>query len=197
MGNSIRKAVWREMTTLTKTERRLRSEVEEIGSIVSMDVWNIEKYEREERRYRLIAMKDRLIRSEVILKYALIDEFLTDVICVYYFRKPKKAATFRYLWRTKHFRIFVHYLMDETFLLKKLAAVEAITKVPRDVSNAIKRINDVRNAVAHSLFPENRRRYMAEKKVNYKGVHLFTPEGVKLFQEDYWIASAYFIKKLF
>jgi hypothetical protein len=87
--------------------------------------------------------------------------------------------------------------MDEMFLLKKLAAVEAITKVPRDVSNAIKRINDVRNAVAHSLFPENRRRYMAEEKVNYKGVHLFTPEGVKLFQEDYWVVSAYFIDKLF
>jgi hypothetical protein len=162
-----------------------------------MDLWNIEKYEGEERWHRLREMKDRFVRSEVILKYALIDEFLTDVICVYYFRKPKKTATFQNLWRTKHFRIFVHYLMDETFLLKKLAAVEAITKVPRDVSNSIKRINDVRNAVAHSLFPENRRRYMAQKKVNYKGVHLFTPEGVKLFQEDYWIASAYFINKLF
>ena len=144
----------------------MHSEVEEIASIVSMDVWNIEKYEGDERWHRLREMKDRPVRSEVILKYALIDEFLTDVICVYYFRKPKKAATFHYLWRTKHFRIFVHYLMDETFLLKKLAAVEAITKVPRDVTNAIKRINDVRNAVAHSLFPENRRRYMVEKKVN-------------------------------
>ena len=38
---------------------------------------------------------------------------------------------------------------------------------------------------------------MADKKLLYKGVHLFTPDGVKLFQEDYWLASAYFIKKLF
>ena len=119
-----------------------------------MDVWNIEDYQGEERRYRLQAIKDRLVRSEVILKYALIDEFLTDVICVYYFRKPKRMPTFQYLWRTKHFRVFVHYIMDEMVLLKKLAAVEAITKVPRDVSNAIKPINDLRNAVAHSLFPE-------------------------------------------
>jgi hypothetical protein len=62
--------------------------------------------------------------------------------------------------------------MDEMVLLKKLSAVEAIAKVPRDVSNAIKRINDVRNAVAHSLFPENRRRYMADKRVLYKGDEL-------------------------
>jgi hypothetical protein len=170
------------MAGLTRAERRLRDEVEEIASLVQMDVWNIENYHGEK------------LRSEVILKYALTDEFLTDVICVYYFRKPKRMPTFQYLWRTKHFRVFVHYIMDEMVVLKKLAAVEAITKVPRDVSNAIKRINDVRNAVAHSLFPENRRRHMADKKVLYKGVHLFTPDGVNLFQEDYWLVSRYFIK---
>jgi hypothetical protein len=185
------------MAGLTRAERRLRDEIEEIASLVKMDVWNIKDYEGDERRYRLQEIKDRLVRSEVILKYALIDEFLTDVICIYYFRKPKKTLMFQQLWRTKHSRIFVHYIMDEMSLLKKLAVVEAITKVPRDISNAIQRINTVRNALAHSLFPENRRRYMGEKKVQYKGVHLFTPDGVKLFQDDYWLASRYFIKKLF
>jgi len=51
------------------------------------------------------------------------------------------------------------------------------------------RINDVRNALAHSLFPENRRRYMADKKVTYNGRHLFTLEGVEAFNEDCAIAE--------
>ena len=34
------------MTALTKAERKLRSEVEQIASAVEMDVWNIEQHER-------------------------------------------------------------------------------------------------------------------------------------------------------
>src|SRR5579872_2908287 len=113
-------------------------------------------------------MKDKLVRAEVIYMYTMIDEFLTDVICYYYFPRPRKSAGYTHLWRNKHFRVFVHYLMDETYVLKKLSMVEAIKKIPIDVSKSIKRINDVRNALAHSLFPQNRRRYMAQRKVLYE-----------------------------
>jgi hypothetical protein len=118
------------------------------------------------------------------------------VICDYYFRR-KKGEHFGRLWRTKHFKIFVHFLMDETFLPKKLAMVRAIKKVPANVYNSIMRINDVRNVLAHSLFPQNRRRYMAEKKVTYKGADLFTRAGVLKLHEDYNIAYKYFEKMVF
>ena len=187
------------MTALTRAERRLLSEIEEIASAVSMDFWNIEKnYDPKSREDRLTLMKNTFVRSDVILKYTLIDEYLTDIICDYYFHRPKKSEIgYRQLWRTKHFKIFVHFLMDETFLLKKLATVEAITKVPTNVSKAIKRINDVRNVLAHSFFPENRRRYMPDKKVLYKGEDLFTIKGVELFQDDYEIAENYLWDKVF
>ena len=127
----------------------------------------------------------------------MIDEFLTDVICDYYFHRPKKSISYSRLWRTKHFKVFVHYLMDETYLLKKLSMVEAIKEVPIEVSKNIKRINDLRNALAHSLFPQNRRRYMPDKKVTYRGVDLFSRAGVIRFREDCDIAYKYFSKKVF
>ena len=186
------------MTALTRTQRKRRSEVEQIASTVDMDVWNIERQDLPFRDVALRAMKDKLVRSEVIYKYTLIDEFLTDMICDYYFQRRKKSGvSYKKLWKTKNFRIFVHYLMDETFLLKKLAVVEAIEKVPTDVSNAIKRINDARNALAHSFFPENRRRYMSDKKVTYKVSHLFTLEGVEKFKDDCVIAEEWLVKKIF
>jgi len=138
-----------------------------------------------------------LILAEVIFRYTFIDEFLTDIICDYYFHRPDKSQSYRKLWKTKSFKIFVHYLMDETFLLKKLAMVEAIMEVPKSISNAVKRINDVRNALAHSLFPENRRRYMVDKKVIYEGFHLFTVEGINAFQRDYEVVWAHFAKRVF
>jgi hypothetical protein len=87
--------------------------------------------------------------------------------------------------------------MDETFLLKKLATVEAIIRVPKDVSSAIKQINDLRNAIAHSFFPENRRRYIADKKVLYRGSDIFSRQGVEKFQNDYETARAFLAPKVF
>jgi hypothetical protein len=179
---------------LTRTEKRLRAEVEEIAAAVRMDVWNIEGYKQPpfNRKALLEIMKDKLVRSHIILKYTYIDELLTDIVCNYYFHlDSKKNTTYQEMWKKKRFRTFVHYLMDETFLLKKLFLVEVIRKVPTDVSSAIKRINDVRNAVAHSLFPENRRRYMRDKKVLYSGKHLLSLEGIEAFDQDCGIAERY------
>jgi hypothetical protein len=183
---------------LTRAERKLKSEVEDIAVLVDMDVWKIEEhYKPRFRKFKLETMRDKFVRSEVIYRYTFIDEYLTDVICDYYFHRPKKSVSYRQLWRTKHFKVFVHFLMDETFLLKKLAMVEAIRDLPTNVSNSIKRINDVRNALAHSFFPQNRRRYMADKKVMYRGTHLFSREGVLKFHEDYEVVEKYFSKLVF
>jgi hypothetical protein len=184
---------------LTIIEKKLRSEVEEIAAAVRMDVWNIEGYKQPQfdRQTLLRIMKDKLVRSHVIFKYTFIDELLTDIICNYYFQlHSTKNTTYRAMWRTKRFRTFVHYLMDETFLLKKLSIVAAIKDVPTDVSNAIKRINDVRNVLAHSFFPENRRRYMKDKKVLYGGKHLLSLEGIEAFNQDCSVAERWLYQKL-
>jgi hypothetical protein len=75
--------------------------------------------------------------------------------------------------------------------------VQAILDVPGNVSSSIMRISDVRNALAHSLFPQNRRRYKVEKKVTYKGDDLFSRAGVLKFHEDYETVYKYFEKKVY
>jgi hypothetical protein len=179
----------------------LTAEIEEIAAAINMDHWHIEKnYEPGElRTVTLELMKDKLIRGEVISCYTLLDELLTDMICDFYFRRGPKSQrqTYSRLWKTKRFRIFVHYIMDEAPLLKKLTLVDAIAPVPRAVRGAIERINTVRNALAHSFFPENRRRYMVDKKVMYQGVHLFSLDGVKKLNEDFNAANAYLLKRGF
>jgi hypothetical protein len=64
--------------------------------------------------------------------------------------------------------------------------VDAIKPIPPEVKSAIHRVNDVRNALAHSFFPQNLRRYMVDGKVTYSGTHLFTINGLKKFLED-WV----------
>jgi len=187
------------MTQLTLAQRKLRNEVKKIAAAVSMDVWNIEDYDADARATYLKIMKDRLIRSEVVTKYTLVDEYLTMIICNYYFRrKPmSRGHTYRQLMKTKRFRIFVHYLMDKTFLVPKLELVDAIKPLPQKVKSAIHRINEVRNAIAHNFFPETLRRYAADKKVMYNGVHLFSFDGLTKLHEDFHLIDDHLLPIVF
>jgi hypothetical protein len=182
---------------LTPKQRRLIAEFEEISALIRMDYWNILDYDEDGRTAILEVMRQQLIRSDIIMAYTLIDEFLSVIMCHYYFKKPKAGFSFKQLWRTKKFQIFANYFLDDTYLLKKMAIVNAIKEIPSPVKSAIARINEVRNAIAHSFFPENRRQYKAYKKVIYRGANIFAKEGVAKFSEDTQCVQDYLIQQAF
>jgi hypothetical protein len=59
------------------------------------------------------------------------------------------------------------------------------------------RINDVRNALAHGLYPEERRRYWAHKKVMYDGADIFSKDGVEKFTKEVDLVFKYLYKRAF
>jgi hypothetical protein len=66
-----------------------------------------------------------------------------------------------------------------------MRVVHAIRPLPSEVRTRIERINAVRNALAHSFFPENGRQYKTHKKVIYGGKNLRSKAGLAKFQEDF------------
>lgn len=86
---------------LTLKQRRLIAEFEEIAASIQMDYWNILDYREDGRTVILELMKQQLIRSEIITRYTLIDEYLSVIMCHYYFKIPKQKFTFQRLWRAK------------------------------------------------------------------------------------------------
>jgi hypothetical protein len=80
---------------LTPKQRRLRTEIEALSSIIGVDHWRIYKYPSQRRTFLLMATKDKLVRGEVISKYAVIDELLTDIICNYYLPRLARERTFQ------------------------------------------------------------------------------------------------------
>lgn len=170
--------------SLNSTQRKLQAEIEEIASIVRMDHWAIEKYDADMRTTYLRAMKQQLVRSEIVIQYALIDELLSVIISKFYFRRPKSEVGFRALLRTKRFRTFSQYMLDEMYPLPKMRLANEIRALPREVRQNIERINALRNAIAHSYFPENRRQYAQHKHVTYRGEDVFSAQGVASFVAD-------------
>src|SRR2546422_10988209 len=81
-------------------------------------------------RPRLRLAKDQLVRSQVVVWYALVDEFLNSRIAHYFFSRRR---SFPELWRTKRFKLFNYHVLEELSLLQKLRFVKAIEQVPKPI----------------------------------------------------------------
>jgi hypothetical protein len=169
---------------LTNKQRELKNEIDEIASIMYTDHWRVLEYPADSRTHILKLSRIHLINSIVISQYTLIDDLLASIICNYYFKTPTEQLHYRKLWRTKRFRIFVQDLLDNTYLLNKRQVVNDIKKLPKEINSLIGSISDIRNAIAHSFFPQNRRQFNQYKRVTYKNLDLYTSDGAQRFMGD-------------
>lgn len=135
---------------------------------------------------RLQLARNQLIRSEIVMGYTLIDEFLNTRIANFFFGKKRP---FWALWRTKKFKLFNHHVLEELSLLKKLQLVRAIAPVPNKIREDIERLNALRNGIAHAFFPEN----LKKSKPTWKGKDIFSSDGVEQYQEDIRQVINYFL----
>jgi hypothetical protein len=180
---------------LTRLQKRLRKEAEEIAQMAQADFWNIEKSEAEWRTNRFRIAISRLVVAEVVTRYTLLDEVLAEYLCAYFFKK-RARKTYGIYWKQKKFRLFVHFMLDEMYLLKKMQMVHAIKPLPKEVRETIQKVNAIRNAMAHSFFPENRKEHFGTGQVLYDGKDIRTVEGLRKFKDDCHDAYDY-IKKEF
>lgn len=173
---------------LTKKQRVLVTDLKELVSTMGLDADEIaENAEPEARTTYLELAKDQIIRSAVVLKYVLMDEFLSAIICWHYFGKKRG---FQQLWKTERFKTFNYFILERLYLLQKLDLVKSIHEIPKWVSSDLAALNDLRNGIAHSFFPQNRRR-----KPDWKGESVFTRVGFDRFLEDMRNLSDFFVER--
>ena len=108
---------------LRKKQRKLVAELRYLLSILALDPTAIIASDDPEAwTTRFELAKDQIIRSAIIVKYVLIDEFLSMAICWQYFRKKR---SFQQLWRTKRFQSLNCLVLEKLYLLQKLDLVRA------------------------------------------------------------------------
>jgi len=171
-GNQVQ----RRAAVLTAKQRHLVRELDEICSEFGLDFYDIKQYEPEARTPLLELAKNHLVRGEVVMSYTLIDEFLSAGLCHYFFGK----TPFQTLWKTKRFKVFNYHVLETLTLLEKLSFVGAVWPVPKAIARNVREINALRNGLAHSFFPQNRR----TAKPVYKGKDIFTLDGLRTFKQD-------------
>ena len=175
----------RTMSALTRKQKRLVTELRKLYKYLSLDFYDIEAYPREQRTVRLEMMNRAAVRQEVVTTYTHIDEYLASELCVHFFGTKRK---FPDLWKTKRFQLFNAHFLEEMSLLPKFRYVKSLTKIPKTVAGDIERLNALRNAFAHSFFPENVRKSRAE----WKGKSIFVFEGIERFLADMLAVKLFF-----
>ena len=100
---------------LTKRQQALFAEAEAIAKLTRLDFHRVQNTKIGDPDLALQIAIHKMVISEVVLRYALLDEILADLIAKYFF----DSSDFPRLWRTKKFSTFVHHVLDEMYLLKK------------------------------------------------------------------------------
>ena len=179
---------------LTKAQRRVVDEIEEILRLGSYD-WRVVEalYEAGARLQQLKRIKLDFIRMKVIGDFVFVDELLTVVIVAYFF--PVKDFPKR--WKNKKMLAFMHFVIEELFVLRKLALVKEIKPFDKHKAKLIQSLNALRNAMAHSFLPENKRDYRKTKTVTWNGKDINTTEGIEQFDSDMLLLQDYLFQMAF
>jgi hypothetical protein len=171
---------------LTKKQNELQREVVYLIEHLKLEP-NVNAVDPDLRTTHLELAKRTLITATVLKKYLLIDEFLNDEICRQFF--PHRS--YPLLWRTKRFQDFNYRILERIYLVQKIEYVRTFIKLPKKIYKDILAVNDLRNALSHSFFPENRR-----VKPTWKGIDIFISDGYQLFWDDMQNAMDFFVVRM-
>jgi hypothetical protein len=89
---------------LSKKQLALVEELRKIQEILEIDFEHIDQIPTDSRTAKLEVIKNKLIRGQIVVWYTIIDEFLTNRICRYFF--GKKSPLFNY-GKPKNFKILI------------------------------------------------------------------------------------------
>lgn len=160
-----------------RTESRIK-ELNNIFSLLNLDYQNFNK----NNRFSFLFAKEQIIRGKVMVEYTEINTFLDMCLYFYFFPKKTKISNkehYERIKRSKRVNNFDNYLLRELKLIRKIELLSKIIKIPKSIAEDIKKINKLRNILAHAP-----RVVFDTKKPIYKGKNIFTLEGLKLFLND-------------
>jgi hypothetical protein len=171
--------------TLSSYERRLWVEIDRIlyqNYLTPKTVTDFWSGDREAVVWHLKQMKDRVVRTIIIMEYVEIDDVLNRAIAKHFFKGLK---------RPNHSKRFgtLQEMLDRLYPQQKLDVIKSFKEVPRDITNHIMALNMLRNSFAHHFhlleLPKSKRLYKGKYDV-------FTKAGLKRFKNDMWEVHEFF-----
>jgi len=163
-----------EMKNLTKEERKILNEINQIRSIVYSYDKNDPEWIKEVRPYKLAMERDELIRDFIISHHLLTEEFLNTELLKYFIKYSEKS---------KHFKLFEDFILDKLSYKEKIDLAYKANIISEGAYKFLEKLNVLRNKCAHRWF-------LKDKKVKllYEGEDLLNIKNFEQFVDDIFTA---------
>ncbi len=130
---------------------------------------------------RLEGQKRQLITVLILGAYLQIDAKMSILVANFFFHHcSKEWEVVQKVTNSKEFLVFSKKLLNEMPFLRKISIIKEFVSIPKEMLTTINKLNDLRNAIAHSAIPEQ----LGEDRVKYKGKLIFSLLGAKLIKQD-------------
>lgn len=169
-----------------RKQNRLTREIQEILDNQDLNPEEVIKdsEDQEEIDTRLEIAKDWLVRIVIISDYVMINEWLDVIIENYFFETARRN-------QIKRPRMFRQHILDRLSIHNKIELIDEFFKLRDSDRSFILALNGLRNALAHSFFPESRRR----EKALYKKKSIYKIEVLRQYKSDCDKTNAVLIEK--
>jgi len=166
-----------EMKNLTKEERKILNEINQIRSIVYSYDKNDPEWIKEARPYKLAMERDELIRDFIISHHLLTEEFLNTELLKYFIKYSEKS---------KHFKLFEDFILDKLSYKEKIDLAYKANIISEGAYKFLEKLNVLRNKCAHRWF-------LKDKKVKllYEGEDLLNIKNFEQFVDDIFTAHEF------
>lgn len=126
--------------------------------------------------------KKKIITMMVLGEYLQIDSKMSVLVTNFFFRHCQGTTweAVQAIVTTHEFEVFQAKIVNEMPFLRKLSILKEIYDIPKDIVSKVNKLNDLRNAIAHSLVPEN----LEHNRTLYNEQSIFTNDGIKVFLTD-------------
>lgn len=170
---------------LTKKQQRLADEVTYLLDVLQFPP-DLGKFDRSSWTFHLESSKRSLVATAVLHHYLVIDACLDNVIYHEFFPRGRSIAQ---LASTARFVAFNYFMLERLYLVQKVQLARTTTRMPTKLYKDLLALNELRNAVAHSLYPEKRR-----VQSRWKGVDIYSRDGFDHFWDDMCDAVDFFVR---
>ena len=92
----------------------------------------------------------------------------------------------------REYSLFTKEILLEMPFMRKVSITKQIIEIPKNILSNINKINDIRNAITHTLTPEQ----LKNKRVLYNKKNIYEINTIVEFNKDYKKTSD-FLQKLF
>ena len=166
----------------TLGQQRIISDIKGIIEIMGANWEEIINFEKEARTPMLENIKDFYVRGQIIYDYVFIDEML-NVIILHHFTngQTKKNGELR------------EYILEKMYISQKLDLIKNFIKLPRNFENCIRALNSIRNGMAHSFSPKNRKR----DKPLWKGEDIYKYHVFERYADEIKATCEFLVSKAF